>query len=98
MFQCIIKQLKTKRKIFQQSWTKPLETFSLFSTIANFRVWKGSFALQIDIWGNSVAKRTWKSIFQKEIFCTLESSMNLGPNVLPVAAGKYLISDFTFIY
>ena len=24
--------------------------------------------------------------------------MNLGPNVLPVAAGKYLISDFTFIY
>ena len=25
MFQCIIKQAKTKRKIFRQSWTKRLE-------------------------------------------------------------------------
>ena len=27
MFQCIIKQVKTKRKIFRQSWTKHLQTF-----------------------------------------------------------------------
>ena len=26
-FQCIFKELKTKRKIFRQSWTKYLETF-----------------------------------------------------------------------
>ena len=35
-------------------------------------------------------------IFQKALFCTLASSMNLGLNAVPVVAGQYL-SDFTFI-
>ena len=29
-------------------------------------------------------------IFQKTLFCTLASSMNLGPNAVQVAAGQYL--------
>ena len=37
-------------------------------------------------------------IFQKTLFFTLASSMNLGLNVVPVAAGQYLRSNFTFIY
>ena len=37
-------------------------------------------------------------IFQKTLFCTLASSMNLGLNAVPVAAGQYLWRDFTFIY
>ena len=36
--------------------------------------------------------------FQKTVFCTLVSNMNLGLNAVPVAAGKYLRRDFTFIY
>ena len=31
MFQCNIKQVKTEGKIFRQSWTKHLETFSLLA-------------------------------------------------------------------
>ena len=42
MFQCIIKQVKTKWKIFRQSWTKHLETFSLFSTICLHHKWNGT--------------------------------------------------------
>ena len=37
-------------------------------------------------------------IFRKTLFCPLASSMNLGLNALPVAAGKYLWRDFTFFY
>ena len=37
-------------------------------------------------------------IFQKTLSCTSLSSMNLGVNVVPVAAGQYLRVDFTFIY
>ena len=29
-------------------------------------------------------------IFQKTLFCTLASSMNLGLNAVPVAVGQYL--------
>ena len=32
-FEGIFKEVKTKKNIFRQSWTKYLETFSLFSTI-----------------------------------------------------------------
>ena len=34
-------------------------------------------------------------IFQKTLFCTLVSSMNLGLDAVPVAAGQYLWKDFT---
>ena len=34
MFQCIIKQVKTKKKIFRQCWAKHLET--LFHFLAQF--------------------------------------------------------------
>ena len=37
-------------------------------------------------------------IFQKTLFCTLASSMNLGLNAVLVASGQYLWSAFTFIY
>ena len=37
-------------------------------------------------------------IFQKKLFCTLASSMNLELNAVPVAAGQYLRGDFTFTY
>ena len=37
-------------------------------------------------------------IFQKALFRTLASSMNLGLNAVPVAAGQCLRRDFTFIY
>ena len=38
------------------------------------------------------------NIFQKNLFCTLASSMNLGLNAVPVTAGQYLWRGFTFIY
>ena len=37
-------------------------------------------------------------IFQKTLFCTLVSSMNLGLYTVPVASGQYLWRDFTFVY
>ena len=41
-FQCIFKQVKTKRKIFRQSWTKHLPTFLLFSKISLHHKWNGT--------------------------------------------------------
>ena len=43
--QCIFKQVKTEKKIFRQSWTKHLETFSLFSTISLHHKWNGTILL-----------------------------------------------------
>ena len=43
--QCIFKQVKTEKKIFRQSWTKHLETFSLFSTISLHYKWNGTILL-----------------------------------------------------
>ena len=37
-------------------------------------------------------------MFQKTLFSTLASTMNLGLNAVLVAAGQYLCRDFTFIY
>ena len=41
-FQCIFQQFKTERKFFRQSWTKHLETFSLFRTIPLHDKWNGT--------------------------------------------------------
>ena len=41
-FKCIFKEVKTKRKVFGQSWTKHFQTFLSFNTISFHRKWNGS--------------------------------------------------------
>ena len=43
-------------------------------------------------------KKSEYDIFQKTLFCSLVSSLNLGLNAVPVATGQYLWIDFTFFY
>ena len=43
-------------------------------------------------------KITEYDIFQKILFCTLASNMNLGLNTVPVVAGQYLWRDINFFY
>ena len=53
-----------------------------FTFFEDFSIWKVPFAIpEYDV-------------FQKTLFCTLVSSMNLWLNVVPVAAGQYLWRDF----
>ena len=35
-------------------------------------------------------QRPEHDIFQKALFCTLKSSMNLGLNIVPITLGQYL--------
>ena len=38
-FPCIFKELKTKREVFRESWTKHLQTFWYFSTVCPHHKW-----------------------------------------------------------
>ena len=41
-YQGIFKEVKIKKKIFRQSWTKYFETFSIFSTLFLYHKWNGT--------------------------------------------------------
>ena len=64
----------------------------------DFSIWKAHSLFKLIFKASQLQKIPEYDIFQKAILCTLASTMNLGLNAVPVAAGKYLWKDFTFIY
>ena len=61
-FQCIFKLVKTKRKIFRQSWTKYLWPFSLFSTISLHDKWNGTRLLSQESECTSCLTSYWTNL------------------------------------
>ena len=64
----------------------------------DFSIRKAHSLFKLIFKASQLQKTPEYDIFQKAILCTLSSTMNLGLNTVPVAAGKYLWKDFTFIY
>ena len=58
-FQCLFKEVKTKRQIFRQSWKKHLLTFSGFSTISLHHKWNETELLSLESECTSCLTSCW---------------------------------------
>ena len=68
-FQCILKKVKTKRKIIRQSCSKHLYRFSRFSTIFLHHKWNGTrfYHQKVNVWTASQVVERLKTYYIRKV-------------------------------
>ena len=96
-FPYIFKEVKTKKKISRQSWTKYLETFSRFSTISLQHSWSGTkLLLPHSEYMSHRATSDFNWEIRKFVNFNKISEMRIGRNsAYTVPFQKYTHQDFT---